>query len=176
MSKFDTIKDAALHWVNCFNQFPQDMLEMLVKADPDSWSEVTLPAVGDRCYVYDLPDTYEGSCDEGEIETADYDNEVFAVCLDDGTVIEVDIDGLEVERDGFFPMWGYLWQFDDMCDTSWVENGNGVAALSACGFRVYLHEEWGYFFGIDGCGYDFYDSHWIPLYKKRGLKWHKLPA
>ena len=26
---------------------------------------------------------------------------------------------------------------------------------------------------IDGAGYDFYESHWIPLYKARGLQWHE---
>ena len=31
----------------------------------------------------------------------------------------------------------------------------------------------GYFFGIDGAGYSFYEEHWIPLYKARGLQWHK---
>ena len=25
---------------------------------------------------------------------------------------------------------------------------------------------------MDGCGYDFYLEHWVPLYKARGLKWH----
>ena len=37
---------------------------------------------------------------------------------------------------------------------------------------MYKHEEFGYFFGIDGAGYDFYEAHWTPLYKARGLHWH----
>ena len=48
--------------------------------------------------------------------------------------------------------------------------------MSDCGFRVYQHEEWGFFFGIDGAGYDFYSEHWIPLYKRRGLQWHDPAA
>lgn len=48
--------------------------------------------------------------------------------------------------------------------------------MSDCGFRVYQHEEWGFFFGIDGAGYDFYSEHWIPLYKRRGLRWHDPAA
>ena len=48
--------------------------------------------------------------------------------------------------------------------------------MSECGFRIYKHEEWGCFFGIDGAGYNFYDAHWIPLYKARGLKWHDEAA
>ena len=45
--------------------------------------------------------------------------------------------------------------------------------MSNLGFRIYYNEDWGYFFGIDGAGYDFYTEHWIPLYKARGLHWHK---
>lgn len=26
--------------------------------------------------------------------------------------------------------------------------------------------------GINGAGYDFYDSHWIPLYNALGYEWH----
>ena len=44
--------------------------------------------------------------------------------------------------------------------------------MSECGFRIYENDEIGYFFGIDKAGYDFYESHWVPLYKKRGLLWH----
>lgn len=28
------------------------------------------------------------------------------------------------------------------------------------------------YLGIDGAGYDFYESHWIPLYKTLGYSWH----
>ena len=44
--------------------------------------------------------------------------------------------------------------------------------MSRCGFRIYESEEFGYFFGIDGAGYSFYDEHWVPLYRARGLHWH----
>jgi len=27
--------------------------------------------------------------------------------------------------------------------------------------------------GIDGCGYDFYDAHWSPLYDALGYRWHE---
>ena len=30
--------------------------------------------------------------------------------------------------------------------------------------------------GIDGAGYDFYDAHWVPLYRLRGFTWHKETA
>lgn len=69
-------------------------------------------------------------------------------------------------------MWGTMWSFGDGCDDWWLEDGDGIRIMSECGFRIYEHEEFGYFFGIDGCGYDFYEAHWLPLYNARGLQWH----
>lgn len=48
--------------------------------------------------------------------------------------------------------------------------------MSDCGFRIYKSEDYGYFFGIDGAGYSFYEEHWMPLYKARGLHWHDPQA
>lgn len=73
----------------------------------------------------------------------------------------------------FLPIWGVMWSFGDSCDDYWLEEENGIEIMSKLGFRIYHHEEFGYFFGIDGAGYDFYSEHWIPLYKARGLHWHK---
>ena len=67
-------------------------------------------------------------------------------------------------------MWGTMWQFSDSCDNWWLENH--LNEMADCGFRIYESDEFGYFFGIDGAGYDFYEAHWIPLYNKRGLQWH----
>jgi hypothetical protein len=70
------------------------------------------------------------------------------------------------------PMWGTMWAFDDSLDNEWLRDGEGLEALAKCGFRVYEQEDYDYVFGIDGAGYDFYEEHWIPLYKLRGLEWH----
>ena len=70
-------------------------------------------------------------------------------------------------------MWGTMWSFGDSCDDWWLEEDNGIELMSQCGFRIYENEEFGYFFGIDGAGYDFYAEHWIQLYKARGLEWHE---
>lgn len=86
---------------------------------------------------------------------------------------EVTIFDEDDEPDGVLPMWGTMWSFGDNCDDWWLEEKNGIEIMSKCGFRIYHHEEFGYFFGIDGCGYSFVDEHWIPLYKARGLHWHK---
>lgn len=71
------------------------------------------------------------------------------------------------------PMWGTMWSFGDRLDDWWLEEENGIEVMSRLGFRIYHSEEYGYFFGIDGAGYDFYEEHWIPLYQARGLRWHE---
>lgn len=70
-----------------------------------------------------------------------------------------------------FPMWGTMWSFGDIVDEWWLENN--LEVMKECGFRIYESEDYGYVFGIDGAGYDFYEIHWIPLYNARGLRWHK---
>lgn len=74
--------------------------------------------------------------------------------------------------DDFLPIWGTLWAFDDSADIAWLDSEAGISAMSNCGFRIFYHNDFGYFFGIDGAGYDFYEEHWIPLYLARGLHWH----
>lgn len=173
-----TVREAAEQWVLEFSRFPYSMIEKLMETAPCSWSEVTVPAPGDRVYVFDLPDK---DADGNELDTAEptgeireyrEEAEVYLIELDGGEEILVEDGDFEVERDGRLPMWGTLWQFGDGCDDWWLDEKDGIRIMSECGFRIYEHEEWGYFFGIDGCGYDFYEAHWIPLYKKRGLQWH----
>ena len=76
------------------------------------------------------------------------------------------------EADTFLPVWGTMWSFDNSADNAWLEEKSNLQAMADCGFRIYQQEDFGYIFGIDGAGYDFYDAHWIPLYKARGLQWH----
>lgn len=71
----------------------------------------------------------------------------------------------------YFPMWGTMWSFGDIADEWWLDNN--LEVMKECGFRIYESEDYGYVFGIDGAGYDFYASHWLPLYNARGLRWHK---
>lgn len=71
------------------------------------------------------------------------------------------------------PMWGTMWSFSDSTDKYWLEELNGLQSMTELGFRVYESNDYGYFFGIDGAGFDFYEAYWIPLYQKRGLHWHE---
>lgn len=71
-----------------------------------------------------------------------------------------------------FPMWGTMWQFNDAIDNWWLAEDGGLEIMLALGFRLYESQSYGYFFGIDGAGFDFYKAYWIPLYRARGLQWH----
>ncbi|MBQ8135340.1 MAG: hypothetical protein IJ711_00105 [Lachnospiraceae bacterium] len=160
-----TVDEAAHRWVSEFSRYPYDMIKTLMRNHPDDWHEVTLPTVGDRVYVYD-------ESESGEIVKCHKDRK-YTVELDNGRKRKVlSPDDFEVENDTILPMWGTLWAFGDSCDDWWITEEDGLRKMSECGFRIYEHDEWGLFFGIDGCGYDFYEAHWIPLYKVRGLQWH----
>ena len=79
-------------------------------------------------------------------------------------------------RDEPVPMWGTMWSFGERPDDDWLESPGALRAMSNCGFRIFESDEFGYFFGIDGAGYDFYTEHWVPLYRARGLEWHDPAA
>ena len=165
-----TIREATEKWVDSFDAIQQGMIAKLMDYDPDDWEEVTMPAVGDLAHIYDL-------VKYGEIIKAyEKDGErVYNIKLQDGSgiIYTGSADAFFIEHDTQLPMWGTMWSFRDTCEIRWIEKGDGLEALSECGFRVYESTEFGHFFGIDGAGYDFYEAHWIPLYKARGLQRHK---
>lgn len=182
--KMNTKEEATREWVKEFNAFPESMIEIIANHTGD-FIEVTCPCVGDRVYYYDTGDYGEvvaiqhhiSGCPEEEIpdEYKDDYKDWYDIKLDNGDILyrQTIDDFEEVNRHECFPMWGTMWQFNNSCDDYWLEELNGLQAMSKCGFRIYYSEEFGYFFGIDGCGYDFYEAHWIPLYEARGLKWHE---
>ena len=161
-----TIRDAAQEWVREMNAYPYDMIAKLMANDPDEWREVTKPSIGDRVCVYN-----KGEGEVTGVENLD-DEPVYTVELDNGNLAACSEDDFELLFDDILPMWGTLWSFGYSCDDWWLEEDNGIEIMSRCGFRIYQSDDFGYFFGIDGACYDFYESHWIPLYKARGLHWH----
>lgn len=143
----------------------------------DDWHNVTEITKGDYVYFYSVP---EELTDGTENTYTDNYGIVVDICGNDievrlgdmpyadGLSVTVPRDELELEdpnQDGFFPAWGRMWSFKD--SYRWLSNEDDIRIMSECGFEVYEHDEWGYFFGINGGGYDFYEYHWIPLYKAR---------
>lgn len=165
--KYDTIKEATQAWVREFNAIPSSILEKLLKISLDELQEITPPAVGNRVYVYDPP------AGENEGEIIQREDDLYTIELDDGATCVLEPGEFDVQRDGYLPVWGTLWAFGDSVDNWWLEKHDGLQIMADCGFRIYEQEDYEYVFGIDGAGYDFYSDHWIPLYKARGLHWHK---
>lgn len=172
--KYDTIREATEAWVNTFNAIPQAIVEKLTKDNFEEVREITPPAIGDNVYIC------EGDFDGqyGEISGHDSDDEgtFYAVDLigeNEGKGIHLRESDFEVQRDDFLPIWGTLWALSEPCDNWWLETKEGLQAMADCGFRIYEQEDWQYIFGIDGAGYNFMSEHFIPLYKARGLHWHK---
>ena len=164
---YNTRKEAVYAWVGTFNAIPRGVVEKLMKLDCDEVREVTPPSACDRVYIEYGDHRGEG----GEILHYCPEEEQYEIKLDDkNKTITLAADDFEVEHDSVLPIWGTMWSFGV---NYWTEEQDGLRIMADCGFRVYEQEDYGYIFGIDGAGYDFYEAHWIPLYKARGLKWSK---
>ena len=164
--KYDTIKEACEAWVHEMSAIPQSLIEKAyLRNDFDEITEVTPPFRGDRVY-------YFKSSEYGEVDRYNEDEDNYIITLDNGGSVTVNEEDFEVQRDDYLPMWSTMWMFGDSADDYWLEDIDGIRQMAECGFRIYKVEE-GYIFGIDGAGYSFYEKHWIPLYKARGLHWHK---
>lgn len=169
--KFDTIKEACQLWVERdMIQVPMSVVEKLqMQSDYNDITEITPPSRGDRISIFS--GDYAG--EDGEI-VRHVDGDEYIVQLNSVKYpdpVTVFSDEFDVERDDVLPMWGTMWEFKDRCDIEWLE-GN-LQAVADCGFRIYESEDYEYLIGIDGAGYDFYEAHFCPLYKARGLHWHK---
>ena len=169
--KFDTIKEACQLWVERdMNQVPMSVVEKLMQvSDYSDITEITPPAEYDHISIFS--GDYAG--EDGEIVRLVGDDE-YIVQLNSVKYpdpVTVFSDEFDVERDDGLPMWGTMWALKDRCDIEWLE-GN-LQAVADCGFRIYESEDYEYLIGIDGAGYDFYEAHFCPLYKARGLHWHK---
>lgn len=163
MMKPMTILEATQYWIYGFNAIPTTMIARLMTNNPEEWEEETMPTIGDSAYVYD-----ENT--DGEI-TAEVEDG-YVIQLNGDKTVTQDTGDFELIHTDILHMWGTMWTFGDTLDEDWLESGEGLKALSDCGFRVFHHDDFGYFFGIDGAGYDFYEAHWVPLYTARGLHWH----
>ncbi|QRV11451.1 hypothetical protein JR311_19780 (plasmid) [Bacillus velezensis] len=141
-----TLKEAVQKWVGEFNAIPQDLI---TKAYPNFSDEVELLSTIRECE----------SCEGNDFKKNEDEELCCSHC--ESTDISMKYD---------FPMWGWMWTFKSGLDADWaLEN---LDKMEECGIWVFRSDELGVFFGINGAGYDFYESHWTPLYKARGLQWH----
>ena len=172
---YHTLTEACRDWVKEFNAIPMSVIEKLYAANKNDFMEVTPPSVYDRIYIC----SGKWQNNHGEIVKTCYhgDEDKYLVKIDGDSNHIIEKDDFEIEKDYCFPIWGTMWAFDNVCDHGWLEGEygeSGLQKMADCGFRIYESEDYGYVFGIDGAGYDFFTEHWIPLYKARGLKWHEV--
>ena len=137
-------------WVQGFNAIPGGLIEKAYKDNPE---ELELLAGGTLvcgyCGNHAEDDKNPEPCECGRTDVDEYHNEAIYA----------------------WPAgWGTLWSISNGLDEEWIENN--LKTVAACGFLVYTSDETGVILGIDGGGYNFYDAHWIKLYKARGLVWH----
>ena len=167
------IKSACQSWVQEFNEVPGSVLGKLMHFD-DSVHEITPFVIGETVRV--VFDEYAG--EEGEI--VEINEDTLKIKLNSGETIEKYKNDIEsAEYKDVLPMYSWLWTFGSVIDEEWLTGKYGKSHLQEManlGFRIYESEDYGIVFGIDGAGYDFYEAHWIPLYKLRGLKWHTEEA
>lgn len=154
-------REACSNWFNStFKEVEADMIE-----SPES----------DRCLrCRDLPEEGSTISQYGEygqeerfsytVNMVDTARQVVIATDEDGEVLEVPFDEL-ANLDGR-PMWNAMWVING--EPSYLE----IQEFNECGISVYEDGDGGWYFGIDGCGYDFYDAHWIKLYREYGMCWH----
>lgn len=143
-----TIKEACQEWVRGWNAIPQSIIE---KAYPNLEGLEILSTEKECGYC---GNTEFSENEEGEM-----------VCVSCGHSMEE-----EGQNRYDLPMWGTMWTFEERLDDDWVSEN--LEIMRKCGIWVYESDELGIIIGIDGAGYDFYEQHWIPFYKARGLQWH----
>ena len=159
-------KDEAVHeFVRGMNAVPRGLLETLY--GNEDMFEITPPKKNDAVRITsdaDLTGTIKKYLGE----------KLYLIETEDGTRLKLrenEFEVLENYEYGYLPMWGTLWSFESQIDEWWLKEEDGLCKMADCGFRIY-DTPFGYYFGIDGAGYDFYEAHWEPLYEARGLHWH----
>lgn len=165
-----TLKEATELWVNRdMNAIPITVVEKLQKIS--NYTDITeiTPIVK---YATVWSNEYQEQGGVAEITRNEDDELIATVELDNGETCKIPLEDLSPEEDESLPMWGTMWAFSDDLDNEWLEDKDNLRAMAECGFRIYESEDYGYIFGIDGAGYSFYEEHWLPLYKVRGLRWH----
>lgn len=191
--KFDTIERATYQWVEGMNAIPQALLEKAYpNMDADGLFEITPVPTKWECdscgeeFSQEEVDELESkghidsyghiicpSCFELEKDNfyneREDDNDNDDYTLEDSSAYIEKVEDYE-NQDYGLPMWSWLWNPESI-DEVWIREN--LETVSECGFRIYESDEVGILLGIDGAGYDFYEEHWIPLYKARGLQWHK---
>lgn len=155
-------------WIKGFVSVEQNILkftkEKMERGDLHV-EEITVPIKGAKGYISGV---------RGEVLESNGKYLTFRVESGEmeGDVLLSRVEKFKFDHESFFPKWHNLWQFDLPEDNEWLEEN--LLTMSECGFRIYDFGPFGYFFGIDGEGYEFKEAHWEPLFAARTRKWAKV--
>ncbi len=148
-----------------FHPIPQEIVQMVIDNNNGEYFEEVTPMT-----TYDKV-LYGDDELKGEIQSIDREEGTAVVEFEDETKT-VNLDDLQFDYDekGYgLPMFGTMW----MVDTSYWEDHKEELADS--GFKIYDIPGFDdLVVGIDGCGYDFYESHWNKLFD--AMEWFHKPT
>jgi hypothetical protein len=90
---------------------------------------------------------------------------ILALCAADPDELDDAEDDIEAIRDDLMEQWRDSSDEDRyLYDCGWMDvGGPGFIAREFDGYLM---------LGVNGCGYDFVESHWTKLYQELGLNWH----
>lgn len=156
---------AVKQWIGTFIPIQTKIIAKLMKYEPELWQEVTEP--------YDLKRVIlKDSTSKGLI--VKIENDIFTIKIDgSNALIKTRADGFKMFFTEAIPAWPMMWSFSDERDKNWLENENGILEMSKWGFRIFKHDELGFYFAVKKVQFDFYTDYWIPLYESRGLDWDR---
>lgn len=166
LSGWITERDACETWLKSTH----DSIAYSLLVDPDRGMYV-------KCRDLPQPGTYisqSGEFGDDErfsflVESVELDDEmIVAVSEDEKGRIEIPFDELYCYDNA--PDWLTLWAIDG------IPSYGEIDLYNDCGISVYETESGLFYIGINGCGYDFYDAHWLPLYRKKGICWHSTES
>lgn len=182
---YETERMSVMRWVNKFDSVPTKIIAKLVDLEPQKWREVTEPIYGDKVRI-------KKTGDEGRILEVDRDQlrTVYKINFD-GMLLEFrhafqdsvtfvtnrrNYKTTDFTADEFEVLWGTplpilptMWAFTSAADVDWLEKEDGLWEMSDWYFRIFKHDEFGYFFGVDRVSVDMYTDYWQPLFDSRYL-------
>lgn len=170
METFSRVAD----WTERRYSIPTNMMRDMIN-EMSEWQEVTSPLVGDRVVISpDLDDISDG-IGYSKIVCDDNDG-TYAVALKNGELLILEASDFEVVRDTTVPNFHKMWRLDSYTFREWLFDGDGVRIMTELGFRIYYHEEYGFWAGIEvGKGHNVIKDYWIPLYEMLGRTWDEMP-
>lgn len=168
--RYKTIREATEEWICKWDFIQSRLIQDAIREKEWVWHELTPLKVGNPVYFSNgtnlKGETYDGY---GEIEKINEEKVIIRISDTDDKVV-ADKDSVEVEGRNWFPIWDILFHPKERSEEEWINEN--LQKVADCGFRIFEHEDYGIYLGIDGAYYDFYEEHWIPLYKAKGMQWH----